>query len=103
MSLEYVQLNSYYSYHKRGEVMGILENTMGLTVGDALMDKLRLVFPDRLPRKKDIQAIEVARIQGQQDVLDYLLELKRDQDEQAEATNKNLTFSKVTLNATNPS
>ena len=53
--------------------MGILEEAMGLNVDDALISRLRKAFANNLPMKKDISVTEVARLQGQRDVINYLV------------------------------
>ncbi len=40
-------------------------------ISDALLDQLREVYPNTIPTKKTTE-VELARLQGQQDVLIYL-------------------------------
>ena len=41
-------------------------------ISDALLNQLREVYPNTIPMKANITEVELARLQGQQDVVNYL-------------------------------
>ena len=61
--------------------MNYLSELKVIDIGDALLDRLREVYPNKLPNRPTTE-VELARLLGQNDVIEYLEELQRTINEQ---------------------
>ena len=61
--------------------MSNIEDKLTGIVGEELMRQLRESYPDRLPEDPSTE-VEIARLQGQQDIIKWLERLKHYQEEE---------------------
>ena len=60
--------------------MKSLEKAIGQEISKEVISLLRETFPDKIPTKRNIELTEVTRLQGQQEVIHWLSEIKELQD-----------------------
>jgi len=56
----------------------VLETAMGMDISDVLMAHLEQMFPNSVPMGDDMSALKLGRKQGEQIVVNYLKNKKKD-------------------------